>query len=484
MVVSKSVIYCLRWVSMIAVGLASVLHSEAVNGQEPTNKAKAEITAIVGADIHTVSKEIVRNGTVLIEGKKIIGVGNNVVIPADAKVIEAKGKHVSPGFVAINMSGIGISGGGSSNANADNLDPFDRNITLALGAGITTGCSASQSSGRPRGRRAEDSFLGLEPAAEILAQQYDEGESAYGVVESLCPCCGLPILPTDPITDPPPRDITASGNVVLKMSFGAIDGMLVKESVFYDLAPGSLSGSLNQHQWRLQIAKAREYIAAQAAHEAAIREGKRQNPPRKSVSDDLIRLVKGEIRLRTSAGRAAEIRTMVELGKELGYKLALQGVVEGWLVADLLAENDVLVTVTPRTRRQARKGEEDRSGSWIELPRVLQASGVPFAVTPLADAISLNGLAGRDLTSLSLEAAFAVRGGASEAEALKAITLTPARMMGLDNQIGSIEVGKDADLLILDGPPLDYKSYVETAIVNGRIVYRRSEDRAYPVFER
>ena len=175
---------------------------------------------------------------------------------------------------------------------------------------------------------------------------------------------------------------------------------------------------------------------------------------------------------------------MIDLAKELGYKLALQNVVEGWLVADLLAENDVLVTVTPRTRRQARKGEEDRSGSWIELPRVLQDSGVPFAVTPLADAISLNGLAGRDLTSLSLEAAFAVRGGASDAEALKSITLTPAKMMGLDSQIGSIEVGKDADLLILDGPPLDYKSYVETAIVNGRVVYKRSEDRAYPVFTR
>jgi imidazolonepropionase-like amidohydrolase len=453
--------------------------------EKANEKPKPKIIAIVGADIHTVSKEVIRSGTLLIEGSKIKAVGNGIAIPDGAEVIDAKGKQISPGFVAIDMSGIGLSGGGGPNSNnADSLDPFDRNITLALGVGITTGCVAADVGGRRRGRRAEDVFLGLEPDNQALQAELDSRELDFGVAESLCPCCGLPILPTDPITDPPPRDITPAGSAVIKMSFGSIDGMLVKESVFYDLAPGSLAGSLNQHTWRQQIAKANQYLKDVAAHEAAIKEGKRQNPPRKSVSDELISLVKGEVRLRVSASSASEIRAMIALSKELGYKLALSNVVEGWLVGDLLAENDVYVTITPRTRRQARKGEDETSGSLFEMPRVLQESGVPFAVTPLANAISLNGLAGRDLTSLPLEAAFAVRGGASEAEALRAVTLTPAKMMGLDASIGSIEVGKDADLLILDGAPLDYRTYVETAIVNGKVVYRRAEDRAYPVFER
>lgn len=246
------------------------------------------------------------------------------------------------------------------------------------------------------------------------------------------------------------------------MSYGSLDGMLVKESAFYDLSRGSLSGSLNHHTWRAQLEKTRKYLKDQAAHEQATREGRRENPPRKTVSDDLIRLVKGESRLRIPANSASEIREMVSLAQELDYKLALSDVVEGWLVADLLAENDVMVTFAPRNRRDARLGEEQTSGSWIEQSRVFQQAGVPFAVTALSSSISLNGLAGRDLTSLPLEAAFAIRGGCSEQEALRAITLTPARMLGIDDKVGSIEVGKDADILILDGHPLDYRSYVQT----------------------
>ena len=126
------------------------------------------------------------------------------------------------------------------------------------------------------------------------------------------------------------------------------------------------------------------------------------------------------------------------------------------------------------------EGQRDSSGSWVELPRVLEESGVAFAVTPLASSISLDGRAGRDLTSLPLEAAFAVRGGSSEAKALQAITIVPATLLGLADRIGSIEKGKDADLLVLDGPPLDYRTYVETAMVNGKVVYEREKDRIFP----
>ncbi|MDP6060521.1 MAG: amidohydrolase family protein, partial [Pirellulaceae bacterium] len=111
-------------------------------------------------------------------------------------------------------------------------------------------------------------------------------------------------------------------------------------------------------------------------------------------------------------------------------------------------------------------------------------AGVPFAVAALSSSISLNGLAGRDLTSLPLEAAFAIRGGCSEATALAALTIVPARLLGLQDRLGSIEKGKDADLIILDGPPLDYRSYVETAIVSGKVRYDRVKDHVYPVFDR
>ena len=108
---------------------------------------------------------------------------------------------------------------------------------------------------------------------------------------------------------------------------------------------------------------------------------------------------------------------------------------------------------------------------------------MPLAVAAMGNSISLGGLAGRDLTSLPLEAAFCVRGGADERTALEAMTIVPARMMGLDDRIGSIEKGKDADILILNGNPLDYRTYVEQAIVAGKVSYERNKDRVYPVDE-
>jgi imidazolonepropionase-like amidohydrolase len=140
--------------------------------------------------------------------------------------------------------------------------------------------------------------------------------------------------------------------------------------------------------------------------------------------------------------------------------------------------------MTPRNRRSATFGEEDSSGTWIEMSRVLEQTGVPFSLGTLSSSISLNGLAGRDLTSLPLEAAFAVRGGASERTALAALTIVPARQLGLQDRLGSLEVGKDADLLIFDGDPLDYRTYVETALVSGRTVYERAVDKVLPVYDR
>lgn len=456
-----------------------------------TEKPKKEVVAVIGGDIITVTRERIRKGTILIEDGKIVGLGQNLQIPDNAVRIDATGKTITPGFVAISMTGVGTSGGQSSGRLSDQLNPFDRNIQLALGVGITTGCLQVPTGGGFGRRRSSntgfvelDRFPGFDPDEIEVANWISEEVKSFGEAIPLCPCCNLPIIPTEPITPTEPSPIVPQLSSVIKMTYKSLDGMVVKEKGFLDLTPGALTGPANQDAWRSQIKKAKEYLRDQLAHEQAIKEGRKVNPPRKPVSDEVILLVKKEIALRIPANRVSELKELLQLSKELDYKLVISGCVESWVIPTELAESGASVVITPRTKRQPRFGEEDSSGSWIETPRVLESAGVPFAVQTLGTAMSLDGLAGRDLSSLPLEAAFAVRGGASEAKALASITIVPATMLALQDRIGSIEVGKDADLLILNGPPLDYRSYVEKAIVNGKLVYDRPVDKILPVYDK
>ncbi|HMP78860.1 MAG TPA: amidohydrolase family protein [Pirellulaceae bacterium] len=450
---------------------------------------KKPVTAIVGADIHTVTRGVIRNGTILIRDGKIAEVGQRLDIPADAERIDARGKVVVPGFIAMNMSGLGLQARGADRNErfADALNPFDSNMKFALGVGITTGCIQIQTGGGGgrRGGRAPDSrFVGIDPDEEQLLSQGSAAELDYGESLPTCPCCGLTYLPLEPIDESPQPAPQPRRQAVVKMSWGSLDGMLAKETVFYDATGGALNGPLAQYQFRQQVARAREYLKALAEHEANVRAGQRNQPPRNPVTEDMLRLVKREIPLRVSAESVTQIREMIALVRELDLRLVLDRATEAWLVADEISAAGVPLVITPRLQRSPRFGAEDQSGSFVEMPRILEQAGVPFAVSALADSISLNGIAGRDLSSLPLEAMFAVRGGASEAKALEALTIVPARMLGMEDRLGSIEVGKDADLLILDGQPLDYRVYVEVAFVNGRRVYDRFEDRVYPVFDR
>ena len=457
--------------------------------EKPGNK-KADakpITAIVGADVYTVTREVVRRGTVLIQDGKILKVGQGITVPEGATIIDAKGMIVTPGFVSISTRGVGLSGTPSTGQKfADQLNPFDDNVKIALGVGITTAC-VQMSSGSSRGRRrAEDElFVGLDPSIEQLEAFAVDFNPDFGDPNtSLCQCCGLPILPTEPIESVAPEPIRPQQNAVIKMSAGRLEGMMVSDSVFYHVTPGALAGALNRHTWRETIAKAREYLKQQVEHEQKVAKGEKVPPPRKPVGDDVLALVQQKIALRISSNNVASIRESIDLAKELNYKLVIESATEGWVIPDELAEAGVSVIITPRNRRQPQFAQEDSTGSNIESSKIYESAGVQFGIAPLSDSISLNGLAGRDLTSLPLEAAFAVRGGCSEQTALKALTIVPATMLGLQDRIGSIEEGKDADLLILNGQPLDYRTYVETAIVNGHVAYTRSGDKVFPVYER
>ncbi len=133
--------------------------------------------------------------------------------------------------------------------------------------------------------------------------------------------------------------------------------------------------------------------------------------------------------------------------------------------------------ITPRTRQDPDERLNRPNGSSIENARILFEHGVPLAIVPLGSGISLSGLAGRDLMHLPMEAAFAVRGGLPQEAAVRAITIEPAHLLGIDHRVGSVEVGKDADFAIVDGDLLHYMTLVRWTVVNGRVAYDKQKEK-------
>jgi cytosine/adenosine deaminase-related metal-dependent hydrolase len=143
-----------------------------------------------------------------------------------------------------------------------------------------------------------------------------------------------------------------------------------------------------------------------------------------------------------------------------------------------------MVILNPREEVARDPAKPNTTGSNIAMAKILDAVGVPVAVHPPSGrfggaTLGTGGILGQDLNTPHVDAAFAVRGGLDNRKALRTITLDAARMIGAEARIGSLEAGKDADVLILDGDPLHYRSFVETALVNGRVVYEKDKEPFY-----
>ncbi len=163
----------------------------------------------------------------------------------------------------------------------------------------------------------------------------------------------------------------------------------------------------------------------------------------------------------------------------------VRGAIEGWTAAPQLARAGIAAIVTPRARLDPDDRIARPNGSTIENAALLHEHGVPVAFIPVGGLfgpgyrISFGGLAGRDLLHLPMEAAFAVRGGMSNRDAISALTLEAARILGIDDRVGSIEIGKDADFVIADGDLLHYMTHARWTIVNGRIVYDKATETLF-----
>ncbi len=282
---------------------------------------------------------------------------------------------------------------------------------------------------------------------------------------------------------------TALGdNIVGKVMFGRVDDMVVKRDVFVNLSYTSRNPS-GRRSLRESFDRLRQHMRDVEAHE----EAKRTDPNAKAPDDRWIRgehernmkLLKGESVAMFNATSAAELVQICDLVTTYRLRAVITGADEAWTVAPHLARAGVGAFVTPRRRIDPDERLMRDNGSTIRIASILHSHGVPVAFIPVGGlfgpgtTISFGGLGGRDLLHIPMEAAFAVRGGLPEDAAIRGLTIDAARLLGIDHRVGSIDVGKDADLIIVDGDLLHYQTLVRWTIVNGHIMYDKEKETLY-----
>jgi imidazolonepropionase-like amidohydrolase len=391
----------------------------------PVPEKKAVYTALIGGDVHTVTQGVMKGGTVLLKDDKIFKIGTSVDLPEGTTKIDVTGKRVLPGFVAALAHGVALST--SQGRIADALDPFSETLKLALAGGVTTAYLESGGGG--------GGLFG--------------GGSA------------------------PP----APGAVV-KMSYGTLEGMLVAEPST-PLLSAWMTGTLSErYDVRDNLVRARAQLEKERDFEKRRAEGKLkpgETLARAAPLEPYVRLLKGEISARLQASRVDDLRRALDLINEFKFKAVLTDVTEGWTIAEEIGRARAYCLIDPRTKEHAPRNSPRPAGSSIEQAALLRKAGVKFALIPPDTNVGTGGIAGRNLITLPLEGALAVRGGLDEQTALEAITITAAEICGVETRVGSLEEGKDADVVVLDGDPFDYRTFVEMTFVNGKLLYEKSK---------
>jgi imidazolonepropionase-like amidohydrolase len=192
---------------------------------------------------------------------------------------------------------------------------------------------------------------------------------------------------------------------------------------------------------------------------------------RKPVDRDLglealARVLRREIPWRQHCHRADDIATAIRISREFGYQLVIDHGTEAHLVADLIAAHSIPVVIGPLFTSRSKVELRNRS---LANPGRLAAAGITFAITTDHPVVPIN--------FLIHQASLAVKEGLDPQTALEAVTINPARIIGVDARIGSLEPGKDADLVIWSGDPLDVTSRAERAYCDGREIYAYDYDR-------
>jgi len=386
--------------------------------------------AIKGGKVYTITKGVIDGGTILVNGGKIVKVGKRIKVPDDAEVIDVSGKVVMPGLVEAHCH-IGISeekigwAGSDGNEATDPATPHMRALD---------GIKANADEG------------GLEAALKA------------GITT-------VQILPGSA------NVIGGTGVVVKTAPKVVIDEMVVREPSGMKIAFGENprrvygQGLKRMPATRMGVAGVLREWLQKAKGYAEKRERLKDDPEKRPEVDlkleALVPVIKGEIPLRAHAHRADDIATAVRIAEEFGVEISWEHATEGHRIAEWIAEKGVPAVWGPSL---GSRGKWEMRELGFDTPKALYEAGVKLAIQTDAT--------GSNIRHLPIAAGMAVKHGLPYEEALKAITINPAEILGVADRVGSIEKGKDADLRILDGDPLELRTRVEMVLIDGEIVHR------------
>ena len=389
--------------------------------------------AIRGGRVFTVSGAEIPNGIVVISGGKITAVGANVTVPANAQVIDATGLMVYPGMIetgsSIGLSEIGqgavatvdIQEVGSFNPNAQafyGIDPHSAHIGVARVVGITTVVS------RPTG--------GIISGTAALMNLAGDTPPKMAVMQKLALVVELPR--------------SGFGGRGFARAAALQQGSNVDANRVRQLQMDSL---------RTMLHDAEAYGKAQAAY---AKDKSLPRPAHDVVLDALLPALSGKMPVIFPADRANDIRDAVTFAEEMHLKPVIMGGQEAPAVAAFLKQHNVPVIVTAVMKLPSR--EDDPYDVNFSVPAKLAAAGVAFAIS--------TGDKGSEIRTLPYNAGMAAAHGLSKTDALKSVTLWPAQIFGVGDKMGSLEVGKMANVVVTTGDILEATTDTKYLFIDGR----------------
>lgn len=382
--------------------------------------------ALRGATIHTVTNGVIENGTIVFDNGVITAVGTDVEIPAGARTVDVTGKHVYPGLIdAYSEVGISEIGAVDVTNDQDELGDFNPNARPNIAV------------------NPESRHIGTTRSNGVLVTLTTP---SGGLVPGLSSAMNMEGWTWE--------EMTLEAAAALNVSWPEPEGG--GGNSFDD--DDDEEEDEEEPTYEEQIRQLREHFAQARAYRDVKAAG--GQVPSDSRYEAMIPALDREIPVVVAADGAQQIQDAIRWAEDENVRLVIRGGQDAIHVADLLAEKQIPVVLT-ETMSPPGRSWEPYDGAYARAGQ-LHDRGVRIAISGGASAAYTN--------RLPYEAGVAVAFGLPEEEAIKAVTLYPAQFMGIADRVGSLDVGKDATLLITTGNPLDYLANVEQAYIVGREV--------------